>query len=48
VFTVPDAVARYQAKAASVPTGEFITTIGPMAASSSASSACPRWPSSMR
>ena len=32
VFTVPDAVARYQAKAASVPAGEFITTIGPMAA----------------
>ena len=32
VFTVPEAVARYQAKAASVPAGEFITTIGPMAA----------------
>src|SRR5436190_16497942 len=32
VFTVPDAVARYQARAAAVPTGEFVTTVGPMAA----------------
>src|SRR5438128_2325366 len=29
VFTLPDVVKRYQAKAADVPRGEFITTIGP-------------------
>ena len=32
VFTIPDAVARYQARAATVPAGEFVTTIGPIAA----------------
>jgi predicted amidohydrolase YtcJ len=32
VFTVPDAVARYQARAAAVPVGEFVTTVGPIAA----------------
>jgi len=32
VFTIPDLIARYQAKVADVPTGEFITTIGPIAA----------------
>jgi predicted amidohydrolase YtcJ len=32
VFTVPEAVARYQARTAAVPPGEFVTTVGPMAA----------------
>lgn len=32
VFTIPDAVAAYRARAAQVPPGEFITTIGPIAA----------------
>ena len=32
VFTIPEAVARYQAMAASVPAGEFITTVGPITA----------------
>jgi predicted amidohydrolase YtcJ len=32
VFTIPDLLARYQAKVADVPPGEFITTIGPIAA----------------
>jgi hypothetical protein len=32
VFTIPDAIAAYQARAAGVPPGEFITTIGPIAA----------------
>jgi predicted amidohydrolase YtcJ len=32
VFTIPDAIAAYQARAAEVPPGEFITTIGPIAA----------------
>src|SRR6185503_8718957 len=32
VFTIPDAVKRYQAKAAEVPAGEFITTVGPISA----------------
>src|SRR5205085_2860643 len=32
VFTLPDVIKRYQAKAAEVPAGEFITTIGPIAA----------------
>src|SRR5215218_8732384 len=32
VFTIPDAIAAYQARAATVPRGGFITTIGPIAA----------------
>jgi predicted amidohydrolase YtcJ len=32
VFTIPDLIARYQARAAQVPPGEFITTIGPITA----------------
>jgi predicted amidohydrolase YtcJ len=32
VFTIPDAIAAYQARVADVPPGEFITTIGPIAA----------------
>ena len=32
VFTLQDVVKRYQSKAAETPAGEFITTIGPMAA----------------
>jgi len=32
VFTIPEAVGRYQARAAAVPPGEFLTTVGPMAA----------------
>jgi len=32
VFTIPDLIARYQAFAQNVPPGEFITTIGPIAA----------------
>src|SRR4029077_16249798 len=32
VFTLQDVVKRYQLKAADVPSGEFITTIGPIAA----------------
>src|SRR5215468_1555850 len=32
VFTLPEAVKRYQAKAAEVPLGEFVTTIGPISA----------------
>jgi predicted amidohydrolase YtcJ len=32
VFTLQDVVKRYQSKAAEVPSGEFITTIGPIAA----------------
>lgn len=32
VFTLPDVVKRYQSIAAGVPAGEFITTIGPIAA----------------
>jgi len=32
LFTIPDLIARYQAKVADVPAGEFITTIGPIAA----------------
>jgi predicted amidohydrolase YtcJ len=32
VFTIADAVAAYQARAANVPPGEFVTTIGPIAA----------------
>jgi predicted amidohydrolase YtcJ len=31
VFTLQDAVKRYQAKAAQIPPGEFLTTIGPIA-----------------
>jgi hypothetical protein len=31
VFTIPDVVKRYQAKAATVPAGQFITTVGPVA-----------------
>ena len=31
VFTLQDAVKRYQSKAAEIPPGEFITTIGPIA-----------------
>ena len=32
VFTLPEAIARYQARVAAVPAGEFLTTVGPMAA----------------
>jgi predicted amidohydrolase YtcJ len=32
VFTIPEAVARYQAMATSVPAGEFVTTVGPITA----------------
>jgi len=32
VFTLPEVVKRYQSKVADVPAGEFITTIGPIAA----------------
>jgi len=32
VFTIPDAVAALQARSADVPAGEFITTVGPIAA----------------
>src|SRR5690349_799990 len=32
VFTLPEAVARYQAMAAMVPAGEFVTTVGPITA----------------
>src|SRR4051794_15843151 len=32
VFTIPEAVARYQARAADVPQGEFVTTVGPISA----------------
>ena len=32
VFTIAEAVAAYQARAATVPPGEFVTTIGPIAA----------------
>lgn len=32
VFTIPDAIAALKARAAQVPAGEFITTIGPMSA----------------
>ena len=32
VFTIADAVAAYQARAATVPPGEFVTTVGPIAA----------------
>jgi len=32
VFTIPDAVAVLQARSAEVPAGEFVTTIGPIAA----------------
>lgn len=32
VFTIPDAVARYQERVADVPPGEFITTVGPISA----------------
>ena len=32
VFTLQDVVKRYQSKAAEIPSGEFITTIGPIAA----------------
>lgn len=32
VFTIPDAIAALQARAASVPAGEFITTVGPVSA----------------
>jgi predicted amidohydrolase YtcJ len=32
VFTIPDAIAAYQARAATVPRGGFITTIGPISA----------------
>jgi hypothetical protein len=32
VFTIPDVVARYQARAADVPEGEFVTTVGPISA----------------
>jgi predicted amidohydrolase YtcJ len=31
VFTLPEVVTRYQSKVAETPTGEFITTIGPIA-----------------
>jgi predicted amidohydrolase YtcJ len=31
VFTLPEVVKRYQAKASEIPAGEFITTVGPMA-----------------
>jgi hypothetical protein len=31
VFTLQDAVKRYQSRAAQIPSGEFITTIGPIA-----------------
>ena len=32
VFTLPDVVARYQSRAAAVPAGEFVTTVGPISA----------------
>src|SRR4029450_6139993 len=32
VFTIPDAIAALRARAASVPDGEFITTVGPISA----------------
>ena len=32
VFTIPDAVAALKARAASVPAGEFVTTVGPISA----------------
>ena len=32
VFTIPDAVAALKTRAANVPTGEFITTVGPISA----------------
>ena len=32
VFTIPDVIERYVARAADVPPGEFITTIGPLSA----------------
>jgi predicted amidohydrolase YtcJ len=33
VFTIPDAIAALTARAAGVPRGEFVTTVGPLAAS---------------
>ena len=33
VFTIPEAIAALQARSAGVPTGQLITTVGPMAAS---------------
>jgi len=33
VFTIPDAIAELKARSAGVPRGEFITTVGPLAAS---------------
>jgi predicted amidohydrolase YtcJ len=32
VFTIPDVIARYRARRADVPAGQFITTIGPISA----------------
>src|SRR5215204_6071804 len=32
VFTLPEVVARYQSRAAAVPAGEFVTTVGPISA----------------
>src|SRR5262252_7486523 len=32
VFTIPDAIAAFKARAAAVPAGEFITTVGPVSA----------------
>jgi len=32
VFTIPDAIAAYKARSTEVPAGEFITTVGPIAA----------------
>src|SRR5262245_13726686 len=44
VFTIPDAIAAYQARAAQVPPGEFITTIGPIAARQFAEQRLPELP----
>jgi predicted amidohydrolase YtcJ len=44
VFTIPEAIAEYQAFAATVPPGEFITTIGPIAARQFAEQRLPELP----
>jgi predicted amidohydrolase YtcJ len=44
VFTIPEAIATYQARAREVPAGEFITTIGPIAARQFAEQRLPELP----
>ncbi len=44
VFTIPEAIAEYQRRAAQVPVGEFITTIGPISAIQFAENRLPTGP----